>query len=510
MEAQLMKESVILEQKTGRGTSSAVVEGEITLPGGLREETHVLHAGGMAVIDRAESGQDRATLSGKVLFHVLYTQGTPDQVQVVEATADFIHQCELPGAQSKGRVNATARVEHVDAAVQGGRLNMRAIVQMEATGVSATPVEIVTNVQAPGGAEIMTQEIAPRRTVSSGQADVLLREELALEDALQIRETLCADATAEVKEVTGGQGRIGVEGTVALEAVHASNQPGKPIVVTRHTIPFSQSVEVSGEAGELLGARVVVRDVAVASQEMGDGSKTLRAEVLLGVQGWEDTQEKMTILRDAFTLDGPTLVWQEQPMTIRTGETYATAAESGKTTLLLPDGTPPVQTMLCAFLTPVMTAQEATPSRMNVEGMLEITLLYMTQGSDAPVTVHQEAPFHASFAVTCAQEQHITLTCGEVEAVPITSDRVELRYVLHMACEGVQTASVTLLTDAQEKDAPAPESGMTLWFVGNGETWWQLAERFRVPMAQLRQLNPDVPDELRPGQSIIVWKKSVA
>ncbi|MEI3427559.1 MAG: hypothetical protein V8R10_13250 [Christensenellales bacterium] len=97
MDAQLRKETVTMEQVTAHGASQAVVEGEITLPGGLREETHVLHAGGMAVVDSAESGADRATLSGKVIFHVLYTQGAPNQVHVVEATADFYPPVRFAG-----------------------------------------------------------------------------------------------------------------------------------------------------------------------------------------------------------------------------------------------------------------------------------------------------------------------------------------------------------------------------------------------------------------------------
>lgn len=170
MDAQLRKETVTMEQVTAHGASQAVVEGEITLPGGLREETHVLHAGGMAVVDSAESGADRATLSGKVIFHVLYTQGAPNQVHVVEATADFIHQCDLPGAQPKGRVQAQARVEHVDASVQGGRLNMRAIVQLDARGASTQALEVLTGVNVPGGAEVAAQEIAlaPNRRQRTG------------------------------------------------------------------------------------------------------------------------------------------------------------------------------------------------------------------------------------------------------------------------------------------------------------------------------------------------------
>lgn len=508
MEAQLRKETVTVEQITAQGASQAVVEGEITLPGGLREETHVLHAGGMAVVDGAESGQDRATLSGKVIFHVLYTQGAPNQVHVVEATADFIHQCDLPGAQPKGRVMAQGSVEHVEASVQGGRLNMRAIVQLDVRGASSQAVEVLTGVDAPGGVEVRTQELSLRRNVASGQADTLLREEFELPEGLQVRETLFADATAQISDITGGQGKIGVEGTVTLDAVHASDLPGKPLVVTHHQVPFHQTVDVSGENGELLDGRVTVRDVAVASQDAGDGAKTLRAEVLLGVQGTADTQENLTVLRDAYPLQGNALSFTGRDATIRTGQIRANAAESGKTTLLLPDGTPPVRGMLAAFATPVMTARESTGSRLNVEGMLEITLLYMTDEQSAPVTVHQEAPFRTSFAVQSAPDSMMTLSAGEVEATMITSDRVELRYVLRLSADGVETRQVRLLTDAQEEAANPPEDGLYLCYCQNGEDWWSLAKTYRVPMEKLRRMNAELPETLTPGTGVLLWRKS--
>ena len=462
----------------------------------------------MAVVDSAESGADRATLSGKVIFHVLYTQGAPNQVHVVEATADFIHQCDLPGAQPKGRVQAQARVEHVDASVQGGRLNMRAIVQLDARGASTQALEVLTGVNAPGGAEVATQEIALRRTVASGQADTLLREEFELPEGLQVRETLCADAAAQISDITGGQGRIGVEGTVTISAVHASDLPGKPLVVTHHEAPFSQTLELSGESGDLLDARVTVRDVAVASQDAGDGGKTLRAEVLLGVQGTADTQEKLTVLRDAYSYQGAALTFSGRDVVIRTGQRRASAAESGKTTLLLPDGTPPVRGMLAAFATPIMTAQESTGSRLNTEGMLEITLLYMTEENTAPVTVHQEAPFRTSFAVSAAPDSILTLTADEVEAAPITSDRVELRYVLRLTCDGVETQGAHLLTDAQEEAADEVDDGLYLCYCQTSEDWWTLAKEYRVPQEKLRRLNPDLPDALKAGTGVVVWKKS--
>ena len=67
---------------------------------------------------------------------------------------------------------------------------------------------------------------------------------------------------------------------MALEVCHASATPGKPLCVTRHTMPFDLTVELTGEDGEQLEARAVVKDVAVVSQETAEGQRTLRAEVL--------------------------------------------------------------------------------------------------------------------------------------------------------------------------------------------------------------------------------------
>ena len=290
--------------------------------------------------------------------------------------------------------------------------------------------------------------------------------------------------------------------------MHASDLPGKPLVVTHHEAPFSQTLELSGESGDLLDARVTVRDVAVASQDAGDGGKTLRAEVLLGVQGTADTQEKLTVLRDAYSYQGAALTFSGRDVVIRTGQRRASAAESGKTTLLLPDGTPPVRGMLAAFATPIMTAQESTGSRLNTEGMLEITLLYMTEENTAPVTVHQEAPFRTSFAVSAAPDSILTLTADEVEAAPITSDRVELRYVLRLTCDGVETQGAHLLTDAQEEAADEVDDGLYLCYCQTGEDWWTLAKEYRVPQEKLRRLNPDLPDALKAGTGVVVWKKS--
>ena len=65
MEMKLLREEIPLEVLSSSGQSTATVEGSVALPGGLREEAHVLHAGGYAAVQRAESQPGRVLVDGR-------------------------------------------------------------------------------------------------------------------------------------------------------------------------------------------------------------------------------------------------------------------------------------------------------------------------------------------------------------------------------------------------------------------------------------------------------------
>lgn len=507
MDMHAMKENIQLEQPTGRARGQAVVAGEITLPGGLREEARVLHAGGMVVVDGVEAMQDRVSITGKVVFHALYTQGDHTRVNGMEATADFTHMLDMLGAQPRNLCRAEGAVEHVEATATGGRLALKAIVRLWGSAISQQPVEAVTGIAGVEGIESRAREAQIKRTVGTGADETLLREEFALPEGLDIRDTLYATATARVEEITGGLGRCGLTGRVELEAVHASDMPGKPVVITRHSIPFDHVVELNSQAGDSLQGTAAVKDVAVASQDAGDGARTLRAEVLLGLQGHADKTESITLLDDAYTTTGDDLRLSSRQVLCRVEDSHQQAAESGKTMLLLPEGSQPVRSVLCAFATPVTTGREQIGGRLTVEGVLEVSLLYMTDDGQEPAAAFLEEPFRMTFAAQAGEEDFITLSCGDVDAVAITSDRVELRYVMHLCISGTQARELRLVTDALPVPAGPGDGSIVLYFTQPGESLWDIARRYRVPEASLRELNPELTEEPKPGQGVVVWRR---
>ena len=503
-------ESVPMERYVGASATQAVVEGEVALPGGLREETRVLGCEALALIDRCEAMSDRVSVDGKVTFHVLYTQGDPTHIAALEAGAEFTHSPEVRGSQPKQNAVATAMVEHVEASAQSGRLRLRAILRVYARVMTDAPVSVVVGVTDAPGLTVQTAALPACVTVSAGAAEALVRNEFALSDVLQVQDTLYATANATVQDVMGGEDRLTVAGEIQLEVTHRSQMPSRPLVTTRHTLPFEESFALTGQPGDAISCAVAVRDVAVLSQEgQQEGERVLRAEVLLGLNARGVRQTGATVLRDVYTTQGDLLTPVYQPTMRAVGYQQVHTAESGKLTLLLDGEQPPARTPIKAILRPVLISSERQNGKLTVEGMMETTLLYMTDDSEAPVTLHTEEPFTMAFACELCDPESVQLVPTNVEASGVTSDRVEIKYILHLTAGDVQLESEPVVSDVQRAPAEPTQPGIVLYFTQDRETLWDIAKRYRVSQESIQRMNPeltaDAPCEA--GRSVILWQR---
>ena len=500
---EILREELPLQRFIGSGLSQAVVEGEVALPGGLREETTVLSAEAMAVLDRSLVENSRVTADGRVTFHVLYTQGDPTKVSALEASAEFTHPTEIPGALPGMTAPVSLMVEHVDAQAQGGRLHLMAIVRVHARVFSDEPVSVVTGIHGMDGLMLKTATLSAVRTAATGAQDKLIREECELASPLQITDTLYATAIATVHDVMGGEGRAAVSGQIDLEVTHTSLMPNRPVVITRHSIPFEETVTLSGEIGDELSVSAVVRDVAVLSQEGMDGERTLRAEVLLGLTAQSTREKEICLLLDAYTTEGDSLALSTQQMQRALGCRQIRTAESGKLTLLL-DGQPPVRTPLRAVLTPVITDLTRQNGKLLAEGMMDVTLLYMTDDDPAPHTCRTEEPFRMVFACDPSIPEALILTPGSVDVSAVTSDRVEIKYILHLDVSDIRLAPETLVTQVTTQPGGDLPTGVIVCFARPGETLWDIAKRYRVSCESLKHMNPDISED---PDKILIYRK---
>ena len=509
MELQLIHDHMETEQVLSARPAQVSVETEVALPGGLREEARVYYADAAVAMQGGEMTGSRITADGRVTFHVLYAQGDLSKIAALETTADFSQALPLKdenAQQAAALVRPRGEVQHVSAKAFNGRLLLQAIIHLTAEAVQPRTLSYIREVAGEDHIERQVQALAVQRAVGEGEGQSLLREEFELSDVLQIKETLFAAGHARVEDILGGaDGRATVTGTIDLEAYHTSDMPGRPLVYTRHTMPFEQSVGLSGALGNALSARSVVKDVAVLSQDGEEGSKIMRAEVQLYTEITAVEDGSLEALGDVFTTSGDAIETRSQQVIYRSGMINEQTAESGKMTVLLPEGSPRVKTALLGFIRPVMIRAEKQNGKLAVEGILETSLIYATDDSAVPISIRQEEPFRAAFSTQAEPEDMLSLSAIHVEPSAITGDRVEMKYILQLQAEGVRKAAADIIVDGAAVQAEDMEKGITLCFLQPDETLWDIAKRYRISLAELKRINPKVQEAA--GVPVIAYRK---
>ena len=509
MDVNWLYENVETERAVAAKPVQITVETEAALPGGLREEAKVFYTDALAAVNGGEMAGGRVTADGRVTFHVLYAQGDMNRVRALEAAADFSQSLALPGgdALAAAAVRPWAEVANVTAKAFNGRLLLRANVNLGAEAAVTRTVLCLKDAEETDGLEKDMQALSLERTVGEGQGQTLLREEFALSDVLQITDTLYASARAQAEDISGGaDGRATVHGTIQIEAWHASDMPGRPLVNTRHTMPYEQVIGLSGALGDALTARSQVRDVAVLSQENEDGSRTLRAEVQLYSEMNAVETGETALLRDAFTTQGEGVELTAEEIQFRTGTINEQAEGECRTVMLLPEGAPRVKTALAGFARPLPVRWTGGAGSLTAEGVLALTLVYADEEGHLQ-SAQQETPFRTVFATAAAPEDRLSVAAGEVELSAQTGDRVEFRCALHLTAEGVRQDQAAVITSAQAAPVQEMSRGISLHFLQPGETVWEIAKQCRVPLNGIRALNPQLPDAPAAGTPVITYRK---
>lgn len=506
MEETVLRESVEIERLAAKAVEQTLVEGEVALPGGIREEATVLGCEARLVISSVEPQTDRLAMDGTVVFQVLYRQGD-DAVRVLEANCTFNHLAELDGVETRMHPQVTGSVQNATAQPVSGRMRLRAGVDLAIRVFSPEQTAVVTGVTGMDGLQTLDMAYTTTRHAASGHASTLLREEFDLTPPPAVVETLYARATPHVRSVSGGEGRAIVEGDVTLEVFHATADPDVPLVVTQHLFPFEQAVDLQGIAGDNIFARAQVQDVVASSVDAGDGARVLRTETVLDLEVESLVESSIQSLRDAYTLSGDALSLDVQTVSCFAGVDAISAIESDKLVLSLPEGAPHVGHVVGALLTPTMTNSEQVGGRTVVEGILDTQVMYTPAGGGAVTGVRQEIPFRIAFQGALPAGATVVLTTQDVQAEGIASDRVELKYRMELEADAVRAVSVSLPVDVKRMQAKPERSGLVMIWPQSNETLWDIAKRLRVTTESIARLNPGV-DEAKPGRGVLILKRT--
>ena len=487
MELELKRKTLCYERLAAQAREQVSIEGEATLPGSMRDAVTVLSVQAQAVLSGRQAGAGEAGVRGKVCFQVLYTQGDLTRIRALETSCDFEHVFSMPGIDPAMRLEVNAAVEETEGTAANGRISLRALLGLRAAAMETVEREVIAGVRAPEGQvlRMRTQELTLCRSQALSEGSALVREEFDLPAKLGAGDVLTATGMVGEPEITGGSGRVGVSGAIEVRVLHRPLEAGVPLIVTAHELPYEVVLDAQLPSDAQVRAMAEVVDVMADSAAV-EQRRTLRVEAEVRVRLMLCCRSQETVLEDVYSLSGEVLEPVREPVEPLFCEEISYARESVRVQAAMPSDAPPVATVLATFAQSVLTGAAPAGRRLDVEGLMNITVIYLPVDSDVPCSVRTREPFAVTFPVETGEGVQAELSVIETTAGATTSDRVELRCVLGLRAVRRGVGRAQTVTDIEQKPAPRQEHGFVLVWPAEGESHWETARRLRVSEDCLR------------------------
>lgn len=472
----------------GTLAAQAGVDCTIPLPAGAMGGV-VLEAGASALVTQSVCGEHGVEVSGTLTFRPLVLDDAGAPVPFT-ATADFTHRIERAGLTGDMRASVAAELLRCDCRMLGDALRIKATVQLRAAVRQPVETGVVACLTPAPRLEQLTRPLVTGQRLRVGGGRLLLREEVTLPHGFCV---LQAAGTPHVRDIAPAEGGAVVDGTLNLLLLGTGPDGG--LMEHPCAVAFSDALRL--EAAEQLYVTASLLSLSVSRDDEETSLAAVEANLELTAYG--TLTEETPVLIDAYD-PAQAFSCEQQTAACLCYRGVFERREHVREQVRVPEGLPDAYMPVLVRACPAVTNAGSD----SVDGVLLLTVVYRCDGGQyhsfadtlpfsVPVSADGEALYDPRVTVQAAQ------ATGSGRAFDV---QVSL-LLTGLVCRQDSIAYTTGITSAA---CAEPPTGILLYFPDAGETLFSVGKRFAIPTAEIRQMNPDVPDPLPEGARLVLLR----
>lgn len=310
-------------------------------------------------------------------------------------------------------------------------------------------------------------------------------------------------------------GRVHIEGEVMIFAIYTGEGESAPIQWLEESIPFAGEVDLP-EAVEGMVPSISVRLVhrELESKPDYDGEmRDLELDAVLELDMKLYEEKKIELLGDFYSND--------RELELESGEVCfdrLLSKNTGKCRIAekldLNSGDRILQICHNDGIIKI-DDMEIKDESVNIDGVLEVSLLYLTSDDGEPVKAETQAvPFHYEAeapGITPDSVYQLNTSLEQMTAVMAGGGTVEVKAVLNLDILVLQPVKEPVILGVKEMPLDLEKlqalPGITGYIVQPGDCLWDIAKRFHTTRKQVMESNGLSGDQIKPGDRLILVKE---
>ncbi len=556
---ELVKRNIHMNRFKNNVATQVTLDDDFIVPDTMDDMARVILSSGDIQIESVKNQSERVLVKGKLNFQILYRKAEGG-FQTMAGHIPFEEPVNISGLEEKDYLGISWELEDLTASMINSRkVSVKAIVtlviRVETLYDAEAAVDVVEsnmdrrdesgwntgdmdgggwtasrydsegynekNVQEPAGAEASGGMEILRR-----QADVAviavrrkdtyrIKEDISLSGSKpSIEQILWSEIRLRGTTTKPLDGRVHVEGEVMIFAIYTGEGENIPVQWLEESIPFAGEVELPESVEGMvpsISVRLVHKELEAKPDYDGE-MRDLELDAVLELDMKLYEEQQIELLGDFYS--------NSRELELESGEVFfdrLLSKNTGKCRIAekvdLKSGDRVLQ--ICHNDGTVKIDDvEIQEDSLQIDGVLEVSLLYLTSDDSEPVRAETALiPFHYEAetpGITPDSVYQLNTVLEQMTAVMAGGDMVEIKGVISLDILVLQPVKEPVILGVKESPLDLEKlqelPGITGYIVQPGDRLWDIAKRFHTTRKQVIEANGLPGEQVRPGDRLILVK----
>lgn len=518
---ELMKKRLRMNRWKASAATQLTLDDDFIVPDTLDDMEQIMLDTGEIQAEAIKGQGERVLVRGKLDFQVLY-RGESGGLQTMGGSIPFEETVNVAQLTDGDHISLSWTLEDLQAEmIHSRKLGVKAILTLNLRTETEQETEAAVEAGADGQQETPGLEILKRKIRSVSLAvrkkdTYRIRKEISLTGGKpNIGRLLWQEMRLRELETRPQDGSLRLDGELLVFVIYQAEEEGMPVQWLEEVLPFSGELELPGAGAEqipMISASLSRRNLEMRQDYDGE-MRELSADAALELDIRLYEEKETELLSDLYS--------NECEITPETGEALfdqLIARNVCRVKIAEKIHLPGEERVLqiCHSQGAIRLDEvELEQDGIRAEGVLEVTLLYLTSDDRVPVrAVTEQLPFHCRAEAEGADENAVYQLEARLEqlgAVMAGGDTVEIRggavldfLVLRPVCEPVITGAQQSPQDMRKlQELP----GIVGYVVQPEDRLWDIAKRFHTTIGAIQSANELPDDQVKPGQRLLLVKE---
>ena len=514
----VIKENVQFEQLLRDSNSNTVLKEEYLIPDTHPDVQEILTVEARPMIINKEIIGDKIVLEGKVEYTVIYLAREDGlMANSVSYNQNFTNNIDLNQGEYKVICEAQCNVEHIEAKIMNERkISIQGIITIDWELYKSNEFEFVKDIEGSDEVEVLKKTETINKI--SANEDIELMGKCIIRvgmDNPQINKILKCSLQLHKKEVKIADDKIYLGCYCKLNILYKGDD-SKDIIPLEDDIYLSKEEEVKGVTSDMLPTvcyEISNNDLMLEEDDLGE-VRIINDEFIVKANVKVFSKENIDTIKDAYSnkcLIG--LKKDEHEVGILHG---ANSSESIiKYNIQLKDKDLKPEHIISQNAAIILTDKQVMRDRVVIEGIIKAEVLYKTTDDEKYLSnVKAEIPFSAMIDIFGANENMKSIVKANLESIDasIEGNSIAIKATIILSGKVLYEMTKEFISDIVEEEGDMPEkkASITIYVVGEGDTFWNLAKKYNTTVGDLIKINKvEDSEHIEQGQKLIIPGRAI-